>query len=183
MLEPRLIVRQPFLIWATRGPTGFKGRKGRARVRLARTSAGKVGRFRKTTANGGQQKEKTAEKGARSRSYTNFAEGKRSRGSTSRSLFSGSAFRHLNAPRTSLPGLVSPVHCSCLIFESRPECPSEVFWRITIRVCTCERRRTLAIREFPVYSQSTSAFILFSTVGHHSRLMGRPAACVVRALA
>lgn len=54
MLEPRLIVRQSFLIGVTRGTHGTEREEGASiRVSLARTSADEVGRFRKTTAKGG----------------------------------------------------------------------------------------------------------------------------------
>lgn len=92
--------------------------------------------------------------------------------------------RHLNAPRTPLPGLVSPPLFLSYFRVSSCECPSDVFrkrgervTRACVYVCKCARDcRTLAIREFPVYSRSTFAFVLLSTVGHPSRLMGWPAA-------
>lgn len=116
MLEPRLIVRQSFLIRTTRGPTGFKGRKGQARVRLARTSAAEVGEISQDGEEEGQKKEMVVtEKGGGGREEgdsvlwalykLSYAEGEDPVGPP-RALLS--AFRHLNVPRTPLPGLVSP---------------------------------------------------------------------------
>lgn len=176
MLEPRLIVRQSFSIPATRGPTEFKGRKGQARVRLARTSAGKVGDFarRRRRRGGGTERRRwwrlKRERG-NSLSFSlslsrvlyklSCAKGEDPVGPPRGALLSGSAFRHLNAPRTPLPGLVSPSlflpYFRVLVLNISSKSSLKEYGCASVR-----RRHTLATREvsslFPIDLRICSLF-------------------------
>lgn len=80
--------------------------------------------------------------------------------------------------------VIVPALFSSLVLPKSSEGFGRMYICMRARACAlCERHRTLAIRGFPVYSRSTSAFVLLSTVGLSSRLMGRSAACFVRTLA